>query len=105
MSNLLTCLKKSLPQIPFYSNPILLSTKMKLVVFFAFLLMFSLCSSGLKEDLGVTHIDQYSSGKVKESIENLMDYPEPGPNEPGRRYPGRPHGPHPPRRMMKKKNP
>ncbi|CAE6075594.1 unnamed protein product [Arabidopsis arenosa] len=78
---------------------------MKLVVFFAFLLMFSLCSSGLKEDLGVTHIDQYSSGKVKESIENLMDYPEPGPNEPGRRYPGRPHGPHPPHLRKKKKNP
>jgi len=32
-----------------------------------------------------------------------MDYP--GPNEPGRRYPGRPHGPHAPRPRMKKKNP
>ncbi|AEE78526.1 Expressed protein [Arabidopsis thaliana] len=76
---------------------------MKLVVLFSFLLMFSLCSSGFKEDLGAIHIDQYSSDKIKNSIENLMDYP--GPNEPGRRYPGRPHGPHAPRPRMKKKNP
>jgi len=41
--------------------------------------------------------------QIKNSIENLMDYP--GPNEPGRRYPGRPHGPHAPRPRMKKKNP
>ncbi|KAL1203292.1 hypothetical protein V5N11_031886 [Cardamine amara subsp. amara] len=64
---------------------------MKLMVFISFLLLFPLCSSGF-EGHEVTHIDQFSSDKVEESIEKLMDYPEPGPNEPGRRR-RRPPGP------------
>ncbi|XP_018488198.2 uncharacterized protein LOC108858828 [Raphanus sativus] len=71
---------------------------MKSVIFISFLLLLQLCSSGSEEDHGVTHTDQYSKEKIEESIETLMDYPKPGPNDPGsghrfRTPPGRP--PHP----------
>ncbi|CAH2064708.1 unnamed protein product [Thlaspi arvense] len=53
---------------------------MKLVVFMLFLLMLSLYSSGYEEGGGFTRNDRYSSNKVEEPIDRMMDYPDPGPN-------------------------
>ncbi|KAL0713920.1 hypothetical protein Bca4012_020898 [Brassica carinata] len=54
---------------------------MKLVVLISFLLMLSLCSSGLKEGHEVAENDLYSSNKVEELYSHTMvDYPGPHPN-------------------------
>ncbi|XP_019089419.1 PREDICTED: uncharacterized protein LOC109128093 [Camelina sativa] len=78
-------------------------SKMNLVTLISFLLIFPLCSSGFgfREGHGIeiTHTNQYSVNNVEESISNMMDYPEPGPNpthdptKPGYGYPPPPPPP------------